>query len=125
MSTAKGRAETSDYFPPSEAKGGWRWLSEDDDIRKIGGFDPGKLGVCFRVQEAVNGGDSWSIVVVRHGWLVGEQSTFNVGVQTKFDTWSVTKSVSALAWGSCRGLREGAVAEWREGDSGYACLRLH
>jgi CubicO group peptidase (beta-lactamase class C family) len=65
----------------------------------VGGFDNAILDIYGRAQEVLYGGDSWSVAVVRHGWLVREFSTFNVAQHTKFDIWSCTKSVTATAWG--------------------------
>ncbi len=50
-------------------------------------------------QETLYGGESWSIVIIRHGHLVREFYTFNVLIPTRFDIWSGTKSFTGTAWG--------------------------
>jgi len=87
------------YFPPAESKGGWRYLIHADQIRQLAGMDPAKLEQVRQMQEWLHGGDSWGIVILRHGWLVREFYTFNVLVPTRFDIWSCTKSFTGIAWG--------------------------
>jgi CubicO group peptidase (beta-lactamase class C family) len=95
MSTLPGEV----YYPPPESQGGWRYLGGDDEVRSVAHMDPEKLGRAFEGQHALWGGDSWAIVVIRHGYLVREQYTFNVLVPTRFDIWSGTKSFTGTAWG--------------------------
>lgn len=87
------------YYPPPESKGGWRRTGTRDDIHHLGGMDAEKLDLVHRNQGFLYGGDSWSIVVIRHGYLVREYHTFNVLVPTRFDIWSGTKSFTGTAWG--------------------------
>jgi CubicO group peptidase (beta-lactamase class C family) len=87
------------YFPPPESKGGWRWLKEPEEIRTVAGIDPAQLDLLREDHESLNGGDSWSLVIIRHGYLVGEFHTFNVLSPTRFDIWSGTKSFTGTAWG--------------------------
>ena len=94
------RASASEaYFPPPESKGGWRCLRGADDVRSVAGMDAERLETVRREQEARFGEQSWSIVVIRRGWLVRELYTFNVLVPTRFDIWSGTKSFTGTAWG--------------------------
>lgn len=87
------------YYPEPESLRGWRYLIEMDDVRKIAGMDPIKLDRIRQKQEFLFGGDSWSVVVIRHGYLVREFHTFNVLPQTRFDIWSGTKSFTGTVWG--------------------------
>lgn len=87
------------YFPPPESKGGWRYLKEPGEIRKIAGMDAARLDAVFRDQENRYGDHSWSIAIIRHGWLAREFHTFNVLAHTRFDIWSCTKSFTGTAWG--------------------------
>jgi CubicO group peptidase (beta-lactamase class C family) len=87
-------------FPDPESEGGWRPLRDEDEVRSIGGFDPVRLAQVEVTQSQLCGGDSYSIVVVRHGRLVAQWDTFNVLSPTRFDTWSCTKSFTSLAWGA-------------------------
>jgi CubicO group peptidase (beta-lactamase class C family) len=87
------------YFPPPESKGGWRWLRDDEEIRSVAGMDPEKLANVLQHQLFLYGSDSWSVAIIRRGYLVKEYATFNVLVPTRFDIWSGTKSVTGTAWG--------------------------
>jgi CubicO group peptidase (beta-lactamase class C family) len=93
------RSTNPDYFPPPESKGGWRYLKEPNDVHEAAGMDATKLEEVYRGQESRYGDHSWSIAVIRHGWLVREFHTFNVLAHTRFDIWSGTKSFSGTAWG--------------------------
>ena len=90
-------AET--YYPPPESAGGWRWLADPEQIRTLGGLDPDGLELVRQRQEFLYGGDSWAIVILRHGYLVREYYTFNVLIPTRFDIWSCTKTFTGTAWG--------------------------
>jgi len=59
----------------------------------------GDVILILEDQELIYGGDSWSIVIIRHGYLVREHYTFNVLIPTRFDIWSGTKSFTGTAWG--------------------------
>ena len=87
------------YYPPPESRSGWRWLTEPDEIRAVAGMDPEGLDLVHQREKFLNGGDSWGIVIIRHGYLVQEFYSFNVLVPTRFDIWSGTKSFTGTAWG--------------------------
>lgn len=87
------------YFPPPESQGGWRYLKEASAVRDVGGMDAARLEQVFRDQESHYNDHSWSIAIIRHGWLVREFHTFNVLAGTRFDIWSGTKSFTGTAWG--------------------------
>jgi CubicO group peptidase (beta-lactamase class C family) len=90
---------TATYYPPPESQGGWRWLSAPHEISTLAGMDADRLDLVCQRQEFLYAGDSWAIVVIRHGYLVREFCTFNVLVPTRFDIWSGTKSFTGTAWG--------------------------
>jgi CubicO group peptidase (beta-lactamase class C family) len=92
-------ANKATYYPPSEAEGGWRYLINPAEIQDIAGMDPKKLDIAQQMQEFLYAGDSWSIVIIRNGYIVKEYHTINVLPSTRFDVWSVTKSFTATAWG--------------------------
>jgi len=92
-------SETETYYPPPESKGGWRWLKDPEEVHSIAGMNPEKLDLIQQRHEVLYGGDSWSMCIVRHGYLVREFYTFNVLVPTRFDIWSGTKSFTGTAWG--------------------------
>ena len=87
------------YYPPPESKGGWRCLSEPEDIISKAEINPAKLSQIQQVQEFLYGGDLWGIVIIRNGYLVREFYTFNVLIPTRFDIWSCTKTFTGTAWG--------------------------
>lgn len=86
------------YYPPPESKGGWRRLSDPEEIHIKADMDADKVKATLRFHELVFPGPS-AIVVIRHGYLVGEWTTFNVLPHTKFHVWSCTKSFTAIAFG--------------------------
>lgn len=86
------------YFPPPESKGGWRYLLTPEEVREVGGFDPAALENVLKEQQFLYG-DSYSIAVIRRGYLVKEYYTFNVLIPTRFDIWSCTKTLTGTAWG--------------------------
>ena len=91
--------KSATYYPPPESQGGWRWIEKDEDVRALAGMDPDQLEHVRHFQEILYGGDSWAIVIIRHGYLVREFYSFNVLIPTKFDIWSGTKSFTGTAWG--------------------------
>jgi len=107
----------STYYPPPESAGGWRYLSTPEEVRELGGISPEKLDLTFEVQEMVNGGDSWGVVIIHHGYLVREHYTFNVLVPTRFDVWSCTKSFTGTVWGMLlEDSRQGRLLEGKRVD---------
>ena len=87
-------------YPERESQGGWDVLRGDEEIASAGGFDPARLRQVATTQYQLCGGDSYSIVIIRHGRLVAEINTHNVLTPTRFDVWSCTKSFTSLAWGA-------------------------
>lgn len=64
-------AIAADYFPPPDAKGGWRTISDPAKVRKATGLDTAKLDEAFAYiqQTTPHGG----LLVVRNGHLVYER----------------------------------------------------
>lgn len=91
--------ESTTYFPPPESAGGWRCLATPDSVRSIGGMDYERLKLASENQQFLYGSDSWSIVIIRNGYMVAEFWTANVMTQTRFDVWSITKTFTSAAWG--------------------------
>ena len=61
----------ADYFPPPDAKGGWRTLADPAKIRQATGFDTAKLDDAFKYVEQTS--QHGGLLVVRHGYLVYER----------------------------------------------------
>jgi CubicO group peptidase (beta-lactamase class C family) len=59
------------YFPPPDADGGWRGVSDPDAALRLGGMDRSKLEEAFvyASRSSQHGG----LLVVRHGYLVFEK----------------------------------------------------
>jgi CubicO group peptidase (beta-lactamase class C family) len=80
--TTKPPSDKAEYFPVPDSQGGWRTLTDNEQIRQIAGIDAAKLDQAFdfirsntaELEDAYktshpNGG----LLVVRHGWLVYEK----------------------------------------------------
>jgi CubicO group peptidase (beta-lactamase class C family) len=67
---AAEKAETA-YFPPPERRGGWRSVTDADEIRRFAGMDAEKLGEAWEYIKGLD--DNSSLLVVRHGWLCYEK----------------------------------------------------
>lgn len=93
------KSDTETTYPPPESQGGWRCIREPEAVRALAGMDSEKLDLVRQRQEFLYGGDSWAVVIIRHGYLVREFYTFNVLIPTRFDIWSGTKSFTGTAWG--------------------------
>jgi CubicO group peptidase (beta-lactamase class C family) len=85
------------YYPPSESQGGWRRCKNDEEVRRLAGFDPKRLDFVETFQRLYGG--PWAIVVIRHGYLVREWYEVPTMPQTTFDVWSCTKSATGTAYG--------------------------
>ncbi len=58
------------YFPPSDVKGGWRTLTDREEVRRLTGIDKTKLDETFRfIQGSTKNG---GLLVLHKGWLVYE-----------------------------------------------------
>jgi CubicO group peptidase (beta-lactamase class C family) len=95
----------SDYFPPTEERGGWRSLlpaeGEPDDsqkarIRELGGVDWDVLKAAWDHNTRAQG--ATGLLVIRHGQIVGEW--YRDGDRTKaFNIYSSSKSYTSTAFG--------------------------
>jgi CubicO group peptidase (beta-lactamase class C family) len=85
------------YFPPPESQGGWRWCKSDDEVRSIGGVDPGQLQ--FACETNARFDDVSGVVIVRNGWMVAEWYENSALTTTRHDIWSCVKSFTGTAYG--------------------------
>jgi len=63
------RPSADDCFPPPDAKGGWRTLSDPAKIAKTAGVDKQKLDEAFEYVQ--NTSQHGGLLVVRHGTVYG------------------------------------------------------
>lgn len=65
-------APPASYFPPRESEGGWRKLSDPDDIRRLAGMDPREL-TELRAWLRQSDNRNFAAVVIRNGYIVLEE----------------------------------------------------
>src|SRR3954454_22253533 len=90
---------TRPSFPPPENGAGWPYLSSPGEIRQEAGLTPWRVETALRLAAEAAGPHSFGVVIIRNGVLVAEAYSRNVAHRTRFDLWSCTKSLTALAWG--------------------------
>jgi len=102
---ARERPALVDYFPPSEDQGGWRSLlpernepdaSQKARIREMAGIDWDKLREAWQVNTTGEG--ATGLVVIRHGYLVGEWYR-DCDRATAFNIYSSSKAYTSTAFG--------------------------
>ncbi|HPE74657.1 MAG TPA: serine hydrolase [Draconibacterium sp.] len=71
MKPANSVGGNMEYFPPPDSLGGWRTISNHEDIKQVADVDSEKLDSAFDFVRTTtrNGG----LLVVRHGYLVYER----------------------------------------------------
>src|SRR5438067_10128319 len=111
--TAPGQAEEpraakialSDYFPPSESKGGWRSLLPEEgepgaarkaEIARKAGVDWDRLKEAWEHNARVEGASG--LLVIRKGYVVGEWYK-DGGRDKAFNIYSSSKAYTSLAFG--------------------------
>ena len=82
------------YFPPPESAGGWRVLTNAEDIRLLAGMDPEKLAA---LKEWLLQSDdrNFAAVVIRRGYIVLEVERGNSAKTDSRRVASVSKAVCA------------------------------
>lgn len=85
----------SDYYPPPESGGGWRWLRTAEEVRGDGGFDAERLQLACEHNARFDA--SSAVVIVRNGYLVAEWYENSALATTRYDVWSCTKSFTGTA----------------------------
>jgi CubicO group peptidase (beta-lactamase class C family) len=91
--------EMTPHFPAAENDGGWPSVASPAEIASEVGLSPWRLGSALGLAAEWSGSHSFGVVIIRHGLLVTEAYSRNVGSRTRFDLWSCTKSFTSLAWG--------------------------
>jgi len=94
LKTLTAPKKVAAYFPPPESKVGWRKLDDPDDIRRLGGMDPAKLGELKQwLLESDKRG--FAAVVIRNGYIVLEVERGNSSKTDSRRVASVSKAVCA------------------------------
>ena len=87
------------YYPPPESKGGWRMLvtknaaptaAQKSAVLSVTGLDTDRIVDAWNYVESL--GKRQSLIVIRHGWIVGEWDYVGTGPVN-----SCTKSLTGLA----------------------------
>ncbi len=82
------------YFPPPESQGGWRKLETPEEIRQLGGMDPGKLE-DLKAWLLASDGRNFAADVIHRGYLVLEVERVNSAKTNAQRVASVSKAVCA------------------------------
>ncbi|HWB07104.1 MAG TPA: serine hydrolase [Verrucomicrobiales bacterium] len=92
-----GQARAADYFPPPDGNGGWRTLTQPEEIRKLAGMDLARLEKAYEIcrRGTQNGG----LLVVRHGYLVFEKYFGRASRNANPDMASTGKAYTSIACG--------------------------
>lgn len=93
-STDSKSLEDQIYFPPPESQGGWRKLTDPEDIKNLTGMDPEKLNELH--QWLLNSDNRpFAAVVIRNGYIVLEVERGNSSKTDSRRVASVSKAVCA------------------------------
>ena len=84
----------ADYFPPPESKGGWRKLTDPEDVRRLGGMDPAKLEE-LRLWLLDPDDRPFGAVVIRNGYIVLEVERDSSSVTNTKNVMSCAKAICA------------------------------
>jgi CubicO group peptidase (beta-lactamase class C family) len=87
----------ADYFPPPDAEGGWRTLTDAKEIRKKAGLDLDRLERAYQICE--RGTQNGGLLVARHGYLVFEKYFGRAHRNANPDMASTGKAFTSIACG--------------------------
>jgi CubicO group peptidase (beta-lactamase class C family) len=85
------------YFPPPDAKGGWRTLESAADIRSRTGIDTARLDEAFQYAQTTS--QHGGLLVVRHGYLVYEKYFGRGHRDANPNMYSIGKMFTSVAGG--------------------------
>ncbi|MGE3805535.1 MAG: serine hydrolase domain-containing protein [Gemmataceae bacterium] len=113
---AFGQAKLTDYYPPPEAKGGWRTLlpkgepsaADKDKIKSVAGVDYDKLKEAW--DHNAKAGGATGLLVIRRGHVVGEWYK-DCEPKTPFNIYSSSKAYTSTAFGILLGDIEGGKVD--------------
>jgi CubicO group peptidase (beta-lactamase class C family) len=119
-------AGTQTYYPPPESKGGWRTLvtknaaptaDQKAAVLSTAGLDTDRLVDTWKYVESL--GQRQSLLIIRHGWIVGEWDYVGVGPVN-----SATKSLTGLALAKLFELSDAGRLPKKIGYDDFACCYL-
>ena len=85
------------YFPPPDARGGWRTLESAADIRSRTGIDTSRLEEAFQYAQTTS--QHGGLLVVRHGYLVYEKYFGRGHREANPNMYSIGKMFTSVACG--------------------------
>ncbi|MEY3853768.1 MAG: hypothetical protein RI910_2748, partial [Verrucomicrobiota bacterium] len=91
-------ASAADYFPPSDAQGGWRVPKDANEARTLAGVDMDKLEQAYRAVERSNT-ENGGLVVISKGYLVFEKYFGKARRNANPDMASTGKGFTSIACG--------------------------
>jgi CubicO group peptidase (beta-lactamase class C family) len=108
------------YFPPPESQGGWRTLTNRNDLEQVAGVDPDRL-TALRDWLLASDQRNFAAVVIRRGYVVLRVERGNSAATDSRRVASVSKAVCAtvLAIASERSRHEQAPVPMRFEDPAF------
>jgi CubicO group peptidase (beta-lactamase class C family) len=85
------------YFPPPDAQGGWRTLSQPSEIRTLTGIDKSRLDEAFQYTQTTS--QHGGLLVLRHGYLVYEKYFGRANRQANPNMYSIAKMFTSASCG--------------------------
>jgi CubicO group peptidase (beta-lactamase class C family) len=96
--TAAGAAADNDlYFPPADAQGGWRTLTQPAEIRTLTGIDKSRLDEAFQYTQTTS--QHGGLLVLRHGYLVYEKYFGRANREANPNMYSIGKMFTSVSCG--------------------------
>lgn len=97
LASYAGATERDSYFPPSDAEGGWRTLTQPSEIRAATGIDTARLDETFQYVQTTS--QHGGLLVVRHGYLVYERYFGRGNRLANPNMYSIAKMFTSVSCG--------------------------
>src|ERR1700678_507987 len=94
---ARAAAGSEEYFPSSDASGGWRTLNDPAEIRRHTGIDTSRLDAAFQYAQTTS--QHGGLLVTRHGYLVYEKYFGRAAREANPNMYSIGKMFTSAACG--------------------------
>jgi CubicO group peptidase (beta-lactamase class C family) len=94
---ARAAVGDEQYFPPPDAQGGWRTLTEPSEIRSLTGIEKSRLDAAFQYVETTS--QHGGLLVLRHGYLVYEKYFGRANRDANPNMYSVGKMFTSACCG--------------------------